>query len=333
MTVAKIFITPGEPAGIGPDITLQAAQNEWPVELIAIADPDVLTARAQLLKLPLTLIPFDAQQNSSHQPGTLKIIPVSCSSKVIPGQLDPCNAKSLIQSLEIAIEHCLQNKEHHALVTGPIHKSLMNQAGITFSGHTEFLQYCCQVKKTVMLFVYENLKIALATTHIPLREVPNVITEKLLIEVTEILHQSLREKFRIDKPTILVSGLNPHAGENGYLGREEIEIIEPALLELQERHISVIGPLSADTLFTPKYLKTADAILMMYHDQALPAVKQMSFGHAVNMTLGLPIIRTSVDHGTALELAGSGQADAGSMLAAIRLAANLIASPSPMNMV
>ncbi len=319
----RIVISPGEPAGIGPDITIKIAQQAWPAELIAVCDPELLRARAQTLGLPLKIIPGDFKKTASaHVPGTIKIIPVSLNAPCEIGKLNRTNSSYVIQCLEIATEHCLQ-QDTQALVTGPIHKGIINDAGISFSGHTEFLAQYCHASNVLMLFVTKNLKVALATTHIPLAAVSRSITTKNLITTLQLLHQELQSRFKITAPKILVCGLNPHAGESGYLGREEIEIIEPALKQLRTKNIHVIGPLPADTLFTEKYLKTADAVLAMYHDQALPVVKYMSFGHAVNVTLGLPIIRTSVDHGTALDIAGTDKVDAGSMEAAVRLAIEL----------
>lgn len=313
----RILITPGEPAGIGPDITVQIAQNTWPAELVAIADPQLLADRAKQLHLPLRLIECEAdkigaQGITPHEPGTLKILPIRNTSNTN-------NANYVIRTLELAASLCLK-KNAHALVTGPVNKSLLNQAGIHFTGHTDFFAHYCHVAQTVMLFVVDDLKVALATTHLPLAKVPQAITaERLKLTIT-ILREELKQYFHLPEPRILICGLNPHAGEGGYLGREEIDTITPVITDLNKLGYHLTGPLPADTIFTPEHLKKADAILAMYHDQALPVVKYLGFGHAVNMTLGLPFIRTSVDHGTAIDLAGTGKANAGSMQAAIKLA-------------
>jgi 4-hydroxythreonine-4-phosphate dehydrogenase len=322
-SVPRILITPGEPAGIGPDIVVQLAQQEWDAELVVVADPTVLQARAKQLSLSLELLPAEITSPvTKHQAGTLKIIPVATSAPVTPGVLDSKNARYVLECLEIATDLCLQNKAS-ALVTGPVQKSIINAANIPFSGHTEFLAERCQSKDAIMLFVVDDLKVALATTHLPLAKVSAAITKEKLISLIQQLHDELQNKFGIADPRILVCGLNPHAGEEGLLGSEEIEVITPALEQLRADHINVIGPLPADTIFTAKHRENADVILAMYHDQALPVVKYLGFDRAVNVTLGLRIIRTSVDHGTALDVAGSGNADAGSLAAAVRLAIQL----------
>ncbi|MBX3708166.1 MAG: 4-hydroxythreonine-4-phosphate dehydrogenase PdxA [Gammaproteobacteria bacterium] len=320
----RILITPGEPAGIGPDITVQIAQQHWPAEIIAIADPHLLLQRAKQINLPLHLTECDfTTQPIPHEPGTLKIVPVNLLSNAEPGKLDPLNAEYVIQTLQVAVKLC-EKKIAGAVVTGPVHKGVMNHAGIAFTGHTEFFAQSCHVPHTVMLFVTHQLKVALATTHLPLAKVPLAITKERLRTTLVILHDGLARHFQISSPHILVCGLNPHAGESGYLGREEVDIIAPLLSEMCTQHYSLEGPLPADTAFTQKYLQRADAILAMYHDQALPLVKHISFGHAVNVTLGLPFIRTSVDHGTAIDIAGTQSADAGSMTAAVELAVKLL---------
>jgi len=324
ISTKRILVTPGEPAGIGPDIVIQIAQLPWPVELVAIADPDLLTQRAKQLGLPLRLITGDSGQGQeSHQPGSLKIIPVKLNIPAEPGTLNAGNSEYVLRTLEIAADLCKKNMAD-AVVTGPVHKGIINQANIPFTGHTEFFAHFCQVQHTVMLFVVDQMKVALATTHIPLAKVPHAITKERLHLVLSILNSELQQKFHIKSPRMLVCGLNPHAGEGGYLGREEIDVIAPVLKELQEQNYIVDGPLPADTIFTPKNLEQADVVLAMYHDQALPVVKYAGFGHAVNVTLGLPFVRTSVDHGTAIGIAGTGAADAGSMKAAIELAIKII---------
>lgn len=310
-------ITAGEPAGIGPDLLVQIAQQAWPQTLVAIADPTLLQQRAEQLRLPLTLLPYTT--NSAPAPaGALYVQPVSLNASVSPGQLNPENAKYVLNTLRHATQGCLNN-DYAAMITAPVHKGVINDAGIPFSGHTEFLADLTQ-GHPVMMLACPGLRVALATTHLPLHAVAKAITPDVLERVIQVLDQALRTRFNLSNPRILVCGLNPHAGEGGHLGQEEIEIIEPTLAKLRQTGIDLSPPLPADTLFTPKYLQQADAVLAMYHDQGLPVLKHLGFGHAVNITLGLPIIRTSVDHGTALELAGSGQADAGSLSAAIQQA-------------
>lgn len=323
--VHRILITPGEPAGIGPDVTLNLIQKAWPAELIVIADPDLLMQRAKQLHLSLQLIECDLEKPvQAHQPGKLHILPVPLNANVMPGKLNPANAQYVIHTLEQAASLCSQKKAS-AIVTGPVHKGVINQAGIAFTGHTEFFAHACHVPHTVMLFVIEQMKVALATTHIPLAKVSSALTQERLHITLSILHDELKRIFHIPAPRILVCGLNPHAGEGGYLGREEIEVITPVLDAMRAEHYHLQGPLPADTTFTPHHLKDCDAVLAMYHDQALPLVKYLGFGNAVNVTLGLPFIRTSVDHGTALDIAGTNKADPGSMEAALALAIQLSA--------
>ncbi len=322
-TVRRLVVTPGEPAGIGPDITIQLAQREWPVEWVVIADPELMQARAAQLQLPLRLQTADFSLSPQvTPPGTLKIFPVKQNVATLPQQLNPNNADYVLRTLSLAATLCLQKKAS-AVVTGPVHKGIINAAGLPFTGHTEFFADICGVPLTVMLFVVDQLRVALVTTHLPLANVSAAITASRLENTLVLLQQALQQYFHIQTPRILVCGLNPHAGEGGYLGREEIDIITPVLQRLQTQHYLLTGPLPADTLFTPKYLNEADAVLAMYHDQALPLVKYLGFGRAVNVTLGLPFIRTSVDHGTALDLAGSGKADAESLASALQLAIGL----------
>lgn len=321
--IPRILITPGEPAGIGPDVVIQLAQQPCSAELIIVADPALMAERAKQLSLPLTIITADLNQPATqHQPGQLKIIPITLAAPARPGITNPQNAHYVLACLERATDDCLQKKAN-ALVTGPINKSVINAAGIPFTGHTEFLAARCQRTEAIMLFVVDRLKVALATTHIPLSQVSHAITTAKLITLLRCLHAELQNKFGIAQPKILVCGLNPHAGEEGNLGHEEIETITPALQQLRTEKIDVVGPLPADTIFTAKHLQAADAILAMYHDQALPVVKYLGFDRAVNVTLGLPIIRTSVDHGTALDMAGSNHANPGSLIAAVKLAIDL----------
>ena len=324
MTPPRILITPGEPAGIGPDVVIQAAQQNWPAELIALTDPTVLAARAQAIGLPLKIIECDLAdaQRTAHKAGSLRVHPLPFIEPVIAGQLNTAHAKTLLQALTLAADTC-RAQAADALVTGPVHKGIINEAGIRFTGHTEFLAENCSVAQTVMLFVIDDIKAALATTHIPLKDVSAAITLEKLTTVLTIMHHDLKKYFGIQSPRILVAGLNPHAGENGHMGQEELTVIQPALDLLRTNGIHTDGPLPADTIFTPAILQSGDAVLGMYHDQILPVIKQMGFDRAVNMTLGLPFLRTSVDHGTALSLAGKGGANAGSLIAAIKLAISI----------
>lgn len=319
MSLPAFLITPGEPAGIGIDVTLKAAQQSFAAALTVIGDPAVFKQRATQLGLTTRFIECDLTARLPHQPGVVHIHPVSFPDKVIPGQLNPHNAQTALSSLQLATDACLTGHAQ-GLVTGPIHKGIMNDAGIPFSGHTEFLANACQVSQTVMLFVVDQLKAALVTTHIPLQDVTRAITTEKIIQVVTLLHHGLKKYFHLANPNILIAGINPHAGEGGYLGKEEIMVLQPALAELRQQGISLIGPLPADTLFTPAVLQQGDAVLGMYHDQILPVIKHIGFDRAVNVTLGLPFLRTSVDHGTALDLAGTGAANEGSMIAAINLA-------------
>jgi len=317
-----LLITPGEPAGIGPDLVVQLAGENWSADWVVVADPELLTERAKQLNLSLRLkVVTLSTLREACEKDEVKILPVRLGASVAPGQLNPANADYVLETLKLATDLCLQKKAK-ALVTGPVHKGVINQAGIPFTGHTEFLQQRCASEQVVMLLATANLRVALVTTHLPLREVADAITAERIIRVVRILHQDLQARFGYSQPRILVCGLNPHAGEGGHLGREEIEIIEPALDKLREEGIQLIGPLPADTLFTEKTLLQGDAVLAMYHDQGLPVLKHKGFGQAANITLGLPIIRTSVDHGTALELAGTGTPDTGSLKTALNYAAN-----------
>jgi 4-hydroxythreonine-4-phosphate dehydrogenase len=320
-----LALTPGEPAGIGPELCIQLAQAScFPVPLVLLADPELLAARARLLGLPLQLREYlPGSCPAPAAPGELLVLPIPLAVPSQPGQPDPANAAYVLATLERATEGCLQG-EFAALITGPVQKSLLNEAGIPFSGHTEFLAERAGVPRVVMLLATPGLRVALATTHLPLSAVPSAITATLLTEVLTILDHDLRHKFGLASPRILVAGLNPHAGEGGHLGREELDIIIPVLEQLRASGMQVQGPLPADTLFTPRHLAQADAVLAMYHDQGLPVLKYQGFGQAVNLTLGLPFIRTSVDHGTALDLAGSGKADTGSLLSAVEMALQLV---------
>ncbi|ASG64147.1 4-hydroxythreonine-4-phosphate dehydrogenase PdxA [Kluyvera genomosp. 3] len=324
MTQHRVVITPGEPAGIGPDLAIQLAQRDWPLELVVCADASLLTERAKLLGLPLTLLPYVPEQPAKPQrAGTLTLLPVALHAPVTPGELNVENGRYVVETLARACDGCL-NGEFAALVTGPVHKGIINDAGIPFTGHTEFFEERSGTAKVVMMLATEELRVALATTHLPLKAVSDAITSDLLREVITILHDDLRNKFGLAEPHVLVCGLNPHAGEGGHMGTEEIDTIIPVLEEMRAKGMNLSGPLPADTLFQPKYLDHADAVLAMYHDQGLPVLKYQGFGRGVNITLGLPFIRTSVDHGTALELAGLGKADVGSFITALNLAIKMI---------
>lgn len=315
-----LALTPGEPSGIGPELVVQIAQQKQKQVLVAFADSDLLQQRAGALGLPLSVhLVSEAPPTKPASAGTLYVKPVALESPATPGMLDKKNSPYVLQTIRQAVSGCITGP-YSALVTGPIHKGIINEAGIPFTGHTEFLAELTDAYP-VMMLACPGLRVALATTHLPLQQVSGAITPSRLRRVIEILHQDLVQKFAIDKPRILVCGLNPHAGEGGHLGKEEIEVIEPLLKEMRRSDgMQLIGPLPADTVFTPRYLQQADAVLAMYHDQGLPVLKHMGFGRAVNITLGLPIIRTSVDHGTALDLAGTGKGDTGSLLAAIEQA-------------
>ena len=322
--VSRVVITPGEPAGIGPDLVVELAQRDWPVELVVCACPTLLLERAALLNRSLTLRPLETALPARPQAaGSLTIMPVAIHSPVIPGQLNVANSPYVVETLAKACDGCL-NGDFAALITGPVHKGIINDAGIPFSGHTEFLEERAGSEKVVMMLATEALRVALVTTHLPLKAISAAITPDLLRQIVTILYHDLQTKFGIVQPHILVCGLNPHAGEGGHMGTEEIETITPVLNALRQQGMHLSGPLPADTLFQPKYLDNADAVLAMYHDQGLPVLKYQGFGRAVNITLGLPFIRTSVDHGTALELAGQGTAEVGSFITALNLAIKMI---------
>jgi 4-hydroxythreonine-4-phosphate dehydrogenase len=289
-----IALTSGEPAGIGPELCVRLAAERFPARLVAIGDRALLAGFPEIEHVPLA------------QPR-------------VPGRLDPANSRYVLAVLERALAGCLSG-EYHAMVTAPVQKSVINDAGIAFTGHTEFLAEQAHVDHVVMMLVGGGLRVALATTHLPLSEVPRTITRDLIIKSLRVLDRDLRSRFRIQKPRILVAGLNPHSGESGHLGREDLEIITPAI---KASGVDASGPIPADTLFVPDRLKQADAVLAMYHDQGLPVLKYASFGRGVNVTLGLPFVRTSVDHGTALDLAGTGKADPGSLIEAVKLAIEL----------
>jgi 4-hydroxythreonine-4-phosphate dehydrogenase len=315
-----IALTPGEPAGIGPDIAVRLVQQAPAYALVLIADPAMLEARAQQLRL--TFVARQWKGRDAAGPGVY-VLPTKAKHPVKSGQLDVANAPYVIETLRTAVAGCLRG-EFDALVTGPVHKGIINDAGIAFTGHTELIAAQSGAAQPVMMLACPGLRVALATIHLPLAAVPGAITRERLTAVLEVLHNDLKQKFGIVDPRILVCGLNPHAGESGHLGREEIEVIEPVLRELSARGMRLRGPVPADTAFIPAQLADTDAVLAMYHDQGLPVLKHHDFAHAVNITLGLPFVRTSVDHGTALELAGTGRAEVSSLLAAIETARSLI---------
>ena len=317
-------MSPGEPAGIGPDLAVMLSREQQPCRLAVMADPELLLERARLLGITLVI---DDWQGQPHEAGHLAVIPETMAETAKPGTLDPANAAYVLNTIRRAAEGCLSG-EFDAIVTGPVQKSIINDAGIAFSGHTEFLADIAGVERVVMMLAADPLRVALATTHLPLRDVSDQITVPVLREVIDILHSDLERHFGIDDPAIAVCGLNPHAGEGGHLGTEERDIIEPLLEEMRAEGLQLLGPLPADTVFVPRYLERVDAVLAMYHDQGLPVLKHVGFGHAVNITLGLPFIRTSVDHGTALDLAGTGRVDLGSLQAAIDAAIDMAAAAS-----
>ncbi len=319
--IHRIAITPGEPAGIGPDIcALLSKEPPENTELVVISDTEILKERANQLGISLSINSFEqSTEPVACSRGKLSVLHVDKKSNVVAGQLNADNSPYVLETLKIAVQKALRG-ELDAIVTGPVHKGVINDAGFNFSGHTEYLAELCEVNRSVMMLTTDGLRVALATTHIPLSEVPNAISRDLIRETISILHKDLENKFGIKNPKILVSGLNPHAGENGHLGREEIDVILPVIEEFVSQTMDVLGPLPADTIFNSELLKKYDAVLTMYHDQGLPVLKFKGFGNAVNVTLGLPIVRTSVDHGTALEKAGTGNVNLGSMNQAISVA-------------
>ena len=321
MKPQRFALTPGEPAGIGPDLCLLLAAQPQPHPLIAITSCDLLTERAAQLGVAVSLIPVTpaAWPDVAAPAGSLYVWDTPVGAPVVAGQLDKANGSFVLETLTRAGQGCMDG-HFVGMITAPVHKGVINDSGIAFSGHTEFLAELTHTEQVVMMLATGDLRVALVTTHLPLRDVADSITAERLERVTRILHADLVNKFGVARPRILVCGLNPHAGESGHLGREEIDIIEPTLARLRSEGLDLQGPLPADTLFTPKYLKHCDAVLAMYHDQGLPVLKYKGFGAAVNITLGLPIIRTSVDHGTALDLAGTGKIDTGSLRVALETA-------------
>jgi len=318
-----LAITSGEPAGVGPELCLRLAERKFPARLVVLGDHRLLAKRAQAVGFGGRLIDYVAgAENYRPPPGTIEVLHLPLSRASVPGTLDPANGRGVLEILDRAIEGCLAG-EFAAMVTAPLHKGVINDAGVAFTGHTEYLAEKTGTPKVVMMLVGGapfQLKVALVTTHLALRDVPDAITAQEVEATLRIVHRDLQKKWGNAAPRILVAGLNPHAGEGGYLGREEIEVIAPVLKKLRAEGLDVVGPLPADTLFTGRCLAGSDAQVAMYHDQGLAVLKHASFGAGVNVTLGLPIIRTSVDHGTALDLAGSGRADPGSLFEAVDLA-------------
>jgi 4-hydroxythreonine-4-phosphate dehydrogenase len=317
----RLAITPGEPAGVGPELVARIANQDRSLAWVAIADADLLSRAAARIGVVLTL--DERLDSPSMDAGRLTVQHRPLARPETPGRLDVDNAPYVVETLRTAADGCL-NGDFAGIVTGPVQKSLINDAGLPFSGHTEYFCERAAAEDVVMLLVAGTLRVALATTHLPLSAVPGAITRSLLERRLRILLNGLQTQFGIEAPTVLVAGLNPHAGESGHLGREEIDVIEPVCRSLAAEGFNLEGPLPADTLFTPSYLARADAVFAMYHDQGLPVLKSHGFGEAVNVTLGLPFVRTSVDHGTALDIAGTGKAEAGSFQAAVRLAERLV---------
>ncbi|MHC6528422.1 4-hydroxythreonine-4-phosphate dehydrogenase PdxA [Vibrio proteolyticus] len=324
-TTKRIVVTAGEPAGIGPDLVLALSTESWEHQIVVSADKSLLAERAKQLGVEVKLLDYDAAKAPVAQTaGSLVVDHIPLAAPCSAGQLDEANGHYVLKTLERAALGCMSG-EFDAIVTGPVHKGVINRAGVAFSGHTEFFAEKSATPLVVMMLATEGLRVALVTTHIPLAYVSKAVTSERLEKIIHILHQDLVEKFAIEQPKIYVCGLNPHAGEDGCLGMEEIETISPTLERLRDEHgMNLVGPLPADTIFNQKYLDEADAVLGMYHDQVLPVLKFKGFGRSVNITLGLPFIRTSVDHGTALDLAGTGRADTGSFRTALTHAIELV---------
>ncbi len=322
-SIPVLALTPGEPAGIGPDLCLQTVTQVTDARLVLFADPELLEERARLLGIKANLNRLSVNViDSDYVPGAVNVVPVSLTAKTEAGRLNKDNASYVLKTLVTAAEACLSGT-CDALVTAPVHKGIINDAGIDFSGHTEFLAEITG-GHPVMMLACPGLRVALVTTHLPLKDISTAITQETIKKVIRATHLDLKHRFGINQPNIYVCGLNPHAGEGGHLGSEEIETIIPTLNELRKEGMTLTGPLPADTIFTPKYMQQADVIIAMYHDQGLPVLKHLGFGQAVNITLGLPLIRTSVDHGTALELAGTGKASNGSLKMAIDTAIEMV---------
>ena len=322
---ARIAVTSGEPAGVGPDLCLQLARGPLPCEFVCLGDRELLAARARQLSLKLNLWDYEpGPEPRPHTPGTLAVLHVPLAVPAEAGKLDSRNAAAVLAMLDRAAQGCLSG-EFAAMVTAPVQKSTIIEGGFAFTGHTEYLAQRSGAALPVMMLASGSMRVALATTHLPLANVAQAITGALLQQVLAIVAADLQRWWGIGNPRIAVCGLNPHAGESGHLGREELTIIAPAVNQMRARGLDVSGPFPADTIFVPRLMASYDAVLAMYHDQGLPVIKHAHFDEAVNITLGLPIIRTSVDHGTALDLAGSGHADVASLAAAVRMATTMAA--------
>lgn len=319
-----VAVTAGEPAGIGPDLCIALAHCEIPARTVVVADRQLLLARARVLGKSLKCMDFRRGEARAAGRGQLLVLHVPLAAPAQPGRLDPVNSGYVLRTLEVAADGC-RDGTFDAMATAPVHKGVVNDAGFAFTGHTELLAERTGAKWVVMMLVGGGMRVALVTTHIALKDVARSLSREGLEQTLRILRRDLVERFAVARPRILVAGLNPHAGEGGHLGREEIEIIVPVLEKLRAQGFDLVGPLSADTLFHPARLRDCDCVLAMYHDQGLPVLKFASFGSGVNVTLGLPIIRTSVDHGTALDLAGTGKAESGSLIEAVKLAAEIAA--------
>ena len=321
---ARVALTSGEPAGIGPDLCLAIARETLDCQLVCLADRSLLASRASALRLPIAFADYDVGTRAPHTPDRLEVLHVPLGAPSVPGKLDRANARYVLNLIDRAIEGAVSG-EFDAIVTAPVQKSVINEAGIPFTGHTEYLAERTHAPLPVMMLATEDLRVALATTHLPLKDVSAAITVNSLCQILAILDHDLRQWWGIKSPRIAVCGLNPHAGESGHLGSEEINVISPAIERMRERGVNVTGPVPADTAFVPARLAECDAVLAMFHDQGLPVIKHSGFDRAVNVTLGLPILRTSVDHGTALDIAGTGRADHRSLAAAIRVALGIVA--------
>jgi len=316
----RLGITPGEPAGIGPDICIQSAvAAAEQADLIYYCDPALIVSRSKLLGIDITV---NNLVENKFQPGAMNVQPIKLKEQVICGQANVQNASYVIESLTLALEDC-QSGKTQAIVTGPVNKGIISDSGVKFSGHTEWFAEQTNTPRVVMMLAGGGLKVALVTTHLPLADVSAAITEQVLIETINIVHTALMSNYGLAAPRLMVCGLNPHAGENGHLGREEKDLIEPVIQQFQHQGMDIVGPVPADTAFTERSLATADVVIAMYHDQGLPVLKHAAFGDAVNITLGLPVIRTSVDHGTAFDLAGTGLSNSASFLSAIKAAIEL----------
>ncbi|MEM1081548.1 MAG: 4-hydroxythreonine-4-phosphate dehydrogenase PdxA [Pseudomonadota bacterium] len=323
--MTPLLINTGEPAGIGPELCVRLALQQ--PHHVLVGDAGLIQHTATALGASVALVPWQPGTVQRVATGVIQVLPISLAAPAVTGQLNPANARYILRCLDACVEH-IQHDGAAGLVTAPVHKGVINDAGITFSGHTEYLAGLAQTERVVMMLAADSLRVALATTHLPLRQVADAIDQDSLTDTLRILARDLRVRFGLAQPRIAVLGLNPHAGEDGHLGHEELDVILPVMDRLRQQGMDLIGPLPADTAFVPKHLEQVDAVLAMYHDQGLPVLKYAGFGHAVNVTLGLPFVRTSVDHGTALDIAGQGIADTGSLLAAVAMAEQMVVDRS-----